>query len=318
MPRPTVSVIIPTYNRASMLRQALESVRLQGVEDVEIIIVDSHSTDETLQVIQEFQPGILHLQQKRLGVAAARNLGIRNASAPFIAFLDSDDLWLADKLKRQLDFLQQHPEVALVYARMWSYSVESPQKRRLDPPTVARSFEQLLNGRNTVTTSTVIVRRECFDTVGVFNPHLRAAEDHELWLRILRQFPIAFMDEVMAEYRRHGISINTDPPLLYDGYRRYFEIILNEYRPWLKNPRAAERHLAKFEYLCGTTALKKGEARRAVGLVGRALQRDRWLGKQFIRQETSWPQKLWLPIKPYAALTVSVVRSAAAPRGGRS
>ena len=310
MPTPTVSVIIPTYNRAAMLRQALESVRLQEVEGVEIIVVDSESTDGTPQVVQEFQPGIVYLKQSRQGVAAARNLGIRNSKAPYIAFLDSDDLWLPGKLKKQIAFLQSRPGIGLLYARLWSYHVDSPDQRCLDPRVVARTFHELLNGPNTVTTSTVVVRRECFDTVGVFNPALRAAEDHELWLRIVRRFPIAFMDEVMAEYRRHGNSINTDPPLLYDGYRNYFEIILREYRSWLDNPRTAERQLAKFEYLCGTTALKQGRSREAVKLISRALQRDIRLGTQFIRRETPWFQRFWLPIKPYVAFTMSLARAA--------
>ena len=314
MSTPRVSVIIPTHNRAAMLRQALESVRLQEMEGVEIIVVDDGSTDGTPQVVQELQPGIVYLKQSQQGVAAARNLGIRHSRAPYIAFLDSDDLWLPGKLKKQIEFLQSRPGIGLLYARMWSYHVDSPDQRRLDPRVVARTFHELLNGPNSVTTSTVMVRRECFDTVGVFDPRLKAAEDHELWLRIVRRFPIAFMDEVVAEYRRHGNSINSDPSQLYEGYRGYFETILREYRTWLDNPRAAERQLAKFEYLCGTTALKRGRAREAVKLISRALQRDIRLGTQFIQRETPWFQRFWFPIKPYVAFTLSLARAAGGSR----
>ena len=309
MKNPRVSVIIPTYNCAAMLRQALESVRRQTVQELEVIVVDDGSTDQTPEVIREFGSWVTYLRQENQGVAAARNTGIRLSSAPYIALLDSDDLWLPNKLERQLAFLRSHPQVGLVYTRMWSYSVSNPAKRRLDPQKVAQTFKQLLNGPNTVTSSTVVIRRECLDTVGLFNPQLRAVEDHELWLRIVRRFPIAFMDEVTAEYRRHDNSINADHPLLYEGYRRYFEIILQEYRPWLNKPRAAERQLAKFEYLCGTTALKKGEGRAAAQMIRRALSRDLRLGAQFIRQETPWFQKLWLPLKPYAAWAASALRT---------
>ena len=305
---PIVSVIIPTYNRARMLGEAIESVRAQAVHDVEIIVVDSHSTDGTADVIRRAGPGIVHLQQERLGVAAARNLGIQHASAPYIALLDSDDRWLPGKLERQLAFLREHPQTGLVYARMWSYHVDRPNERRLDPYVIARSFDELLNGPNAVTTSTVLLRRECLDAVGLFNPALRAAEDHELWLRIAKRFPIAFMDEVMGEYRRHGESINTNPTLLYEGYRGYFEIILRDYRGHLRDPRAAERQLAKFEYLCGTSALKRGQAREAMRLIRRALRRDAALGTQFIGAHASWPARAWLPLKPYAALAVSAMR----------
>jgi glycosyltransferase involved in cell wall biosynthesis len=292
-----------------MLREAIESVRAQTVKDVEIIVIDSHSTDETAEVLRRAGGGILHLQQERLGVAAARNLGIQHASAAYIAFLDSDDRWLPGKLERQLAYLREHPEVGLVYARMWSYHVDRPAERRLDPYVIARTFEELLNGPNAVTTSTVLLRRECLDAAGVFNPALRAAEDHELWLRIARKFSIAFLDDVMGEYRRHGESINTNPSLLYDGYRRYFEIILREYRGDLHAPRAAERQLAKFEYLCGTSALKRGRARAAARLISRALRRDVALGTQFIGADASWAARVWLPLKPYAALAVSGLKS---------
>jgi len=306
---PVVSVIIPTYNRAAMLREAIESVRAQAVKNVEIIVVDSHSTDETAEVLRRAGADVMHLRQERLGVAAARNLGIQHASAAYIAFLDSDDRWLPGKLERQLAYLRDHPEVGLVYARMWSYHVDRPTERRLDPYVIARTFEELLNGPNAVTTSTVLLRRECLDAVGLFNPALRAAEDHELWLRIAKKFPIACLDDVMGEYRRHGESINTNLPLLYDGYRRYFELILRDYRRDLHSPRAAERQLAKFEYLCGTVALKRGQAREAVRLISRALRRDMTLGTQFIGADASWAMRLWLPLKPYAAWAVSALKS---------
>lgn len=305
---PLVSVIIPTYNRAGMLREAIESVRAQAIKDVEIIVVDSHSTDETDEMLRRAGPDVIHLQQERLGVAAARNLGIQRASAAYIAFLDSDDRWLPHKLERQLAYLQDHPEVGLVYARMWSYHVDRPSERRLDPYVIARTFEELLNGPNAVTTSTVLLRRECLDAVGLFNPSLRAAEDHELWLRIARKFSIAFLDDVMGEYRRHGESINTNLPLLFDGYRRYFEVILRDYRRELRHPREAERQLAKFEYLCGTSALKRGQAREAVRLISRALRRDVALGTQFIGANASWTARAWLPLKPYAALALAGLR----------
>ncbi len=314
MNSPRVSVIIPTYNRAPMLREALESVRRQNLKEVEIIVVDSESTDETAQVVREFQPGVKYLLQKRLGVSAARNYGIEQATAPYIAFLDSDDLWIVpEKLERQISFLEKNPDVGLVYARLWSYHVDHPADRRLDPcATPAVSFKQLLNGPNTVTTSTVVVRRSCFENVGVFNSDIQAAEDHELWLRIAKKYRIAFMEDAFSEYRRHHAgSINSDSPRMLDGYRRYFEIILREYRADLDAPRVAEQQLAKFEYLCGTTALKRGEPRKALALISAALKRDFRLGTQFIKEESSWTKKLWLPIKPYAALAASAIRSIA-------
>lgn len=305
---PTVSVIIPTYNRAQMLREALASVRRQTVQDLEALVIDDGSSDDTAAVAKAFAPLVTYLRQDNGGVAAARNLGIRRATAPLVAFLDSDDLWLPHKLERQLAFLRRHPAVGLLYARMWSYHVDRPSERNLEPRTVAHSFDELLNGPNTITTSTVIVRRECFDVVGVFDPSLPTVEDHELWLRIARRFPLAFLDEPLAEYRRHHVSLNADESALYEGYRRFYDVVLRDYRGRLRNPTAAMQQLAKFEYLCGTTALKRGESREAVRLIARALRRDAGLGRQFAGPQASFSERVWLALKPYAALAASVTR----------
>jgi glycosyltransferase involved in cell wall biosynthesis len=311
---PALSVIIPTCNRAALLREALASVREQGMADIEVVVVNCGSTDDSDAVVESFQPGIKHVKQRqRLGVAAARNLGIERATAPLIAFLDDDDLWLPGKLAAQLAYLDAHPEIDMIYARLWSYHVSRPADRRLDPYVEpATTFAALLNGPNTVTTSTVVVRSACFEEVGVFNVALRASEDHELWLRIFRRFRVAFLDTVMAEYRRHGDSINTHPPLLYDGYRRYFEIILREYRADLRDPRATERQLAKFEYLWGTTLLKQGNGREALRFIRQGLARDPGLGAQFADGSSSWAQRAWLPVKPYAAFAAAFARGLAA------
>ncbi|PIQ84097.1 MAG: hypothetical protein COV75_04030 [Candidatus Omnitrophica bacterium CG11_big_fil_rev_8_21_14_0_20_63_9] len=308
---PLVSVIIPTFNRAAMLREALESALRQTVKNIEVIVIDDGSTDDTFQVAQAAGDKVRYFLQPNQGVAAARNRGIREARGRYVAFLDSDDLWLPNKLERQIDYFRAHREVGLLYTRMWSYDVADPEKRQLEPKTVAKTFDALLNGPNTVTSSTVMVRRECFDLVGVFNPLLRASEDHELWLRIARRFPIAFLDEALAIYRRHKKSINADHATLYEGYRGFYEILVNEYSTRLHNPKLAEQRLAKFEYLCGTSALKRGERRKALKLIRSALARDAALGQQFVKKDTPWHAKLWLPIKPYAALTVSALKSVA-------
>ncbi len=309
---PLVSVIIPTFNRASMLEEALVSVQRQTVQHVELIVVDDGSSDQTAAVVKRCAPGAIYLRQEHRGVAAARNAGIQQARAAYVAFLDSDDLWLPHKLERQLEYLLAHPEVGLLYARMWSYHVDDRMKRRLEPRTVLRSFEQLLNGPNTVTTSTVIVRRTCLDTVGLFNPTLPAVEDHELWLRVARRFAIGFLDEPVAEYRRHSKSTTSDLARLHEGYRRYYEIILELYRDDLGNARATERSLAKLEYLCGTAALRRGKTRSALALISRGLSRDLLLGGGFATPQTPWNTRLWLPIKPYLALLVSLGRVTAA------
>ncbi|MCM8812085.1 MAG: glycosyltransferase [Candidatus Omnitrophica bacterium] len=310
MSAPSVSIIIPAYNRASLLRDALESVRRQTFrEPLEVIVVDDGSTDDTEAVILPYLPWVTYIRQKNQGVAAARNTGILKAVAPYIAFLDSDDIWLPHKLERQMEFLRQKPETGLLYARMWSYDVETPDKKRLEPRMIARTFEDLLNGPNCITTSTVIVRKGCFETAGLFDPTLPAVEDHELWLRIAKRFLIDFLDEPVAEYRRHKTSTTSEPVRLYEGYRRFYESILKQYRQEMRDPRSAERQLAKFEYLCGTAALKGGKAKEAFRLISRAISRDACLGTQFRDEKVKGFSGIFLPLKPYAVLTVSALRA---------
>jgi glycosyltransferase involved in cell wall biosynthesis len=305
MPHPLVSVIIPTYNRAQMLREALDSVRRQTVQDVEIVVIDDGSSDDTAEVVQSYGPTVVLLRQTHQGVAAARNLGIQRSRASLVAFLDSDDLWLPKKLERQLGYLQANPHVGLVYTRMWSYHIDDVSRRRLEPRSVARSFQELLNGPNSVTTSTVVVRRRCLEAVGLFNPTLPAVEDHELWLRVAQRFALGFMDEPLAEYRRHGQSTTADLARLHDGYRRCYEIILQQYRGSLGDARAAERYLAKLEYLCGTAALRQGHGRTALRMIAGGLRRDLLLGRGFVTPQTPLSTRAWLPLKPYGALIVS-------------
>ncbi|NOQ85501.1 MAG: glycosyltransferase, partial [Deltaproteobacteria bacterium] len=112
---PKVSVIIPTYNRAHTLREAIDSVLSQSYNDLELIIVDDGSTDETKVIVSSYIPKLAYIYQERQGVSAARNRGIKHAQGDYISFLDSDDLWLKDKLYLQMKFMESHPEALICY-----------------------------------------------------------------------------------------------------------------------------------------------------------------------------------------------------------
>ena len=187
----TVSVIIPTFNRAGMVTRAISSVLDQTFKDFEIIVVDDGSTDESAEILAQFQNDILYLSNpKNLGVSAARNRGIKASSAPLIAFLDSDDYWLPDKLSAQIAFFSRHPEaVACQTEEIWMRRGRrvNPRKKHAKPSgdVFVASLKLCL-----VSPSAVMLKRSLLQEVGLFDEDLPVCEDYDLWLRIACRYPI--------------------------------------------------------------------------------------------------------------------------------
>jgi glycosyltransferase involved in cell wall biosynthesis len=191
---PQVSVIIPTYNRAGCLREAVDSVLSQEFSGFELIVVDDGSTDETPQLLREYGDSIRVLRQENRGVSAARNAGIASGRGELIAFLDSDDIWLPGKLARQVDFFRQNPELLICQTEeLWVKN-----GRRVNPGQRHRKrggmiFEPSL-ALCLVSPSAVMLRRELFDRVGFFAEHLPACEDYDMWLRVSCRFPVGLIE----------------------------------------------------------------------------------------------------------------------------
>ncbi|MGD8512523.1 MAG: glycosyltransferase [Deltaproteobacteria bacterium] len=186
---PTVSVVIPSYNRASLLKEAVDSVLGQDFDDFELIVIDDGSTDDTAGLLQSY-PNICVVRQDHRGVSAARNAGIRRASGRFLAFLDSDDLWLPGKLSAQIAFFKTHPKALICQTEeIWIRSgvrVNPRRRHRKDSGMIfERSVELCL-----VSPSAVMLKRNLLDEVGWFDESLPACEDYDLWLRIAWRFPV--------------------------------------------------------------------------------------------------------------------------------
>jgi len=194
MDPPQVSVIIPTYNRAGCLREAVDSVLAQEFRGFELIVVDDGSTDETPQLLREYGSSIRMLRQENRGVSAARNAGIAASRGELIAFLDSDDAWLPGKLARQVEFFRQNPEILICQTEeLWVKN-----GRRVNPGQRHRKrggmiFEPSL-ALCLVSPSAVMLRRELFEQVGLFDERLPACEDYDLWLRVSYRFPVGLIE----------------------------------------------------------------------------------------------------------------------------
>jgi glycosyltransferase involved in cell wall biosynthesis len=192
---PTVSVIIPTYNRSRKLIRAVRSVLNQTFKDYEILVVDDGSGDDTYEALTLYMPLIQYIRQPvNRGVSAARNAGIKSAAAPWIALLDSDDYWLKEKLHVQMEFIEQNPgTVACQTEEIWKRNGRrvNPKRRHRKPSgnIFAQSLKLCL-----VSPSSVILRKSLFDEVGLFDETLPAAEDYDLWLRITCRYPVFLID----------------------------------------------------------------------------------------------------------------------------
>lgn len=192
---PRVSVIIPTYNRAAMLKEAVDSVLAQNYRNFELIVVDDGSTDDTLEFLSAFREDITLVRQTHQGVSSARNAGIKAASGSLVAFLDSDDLWLPEKLSHQVDFFNANPEAQICQTEeIWIRNGirVNPKKRHKKPSGMI--FKASLN-LCLVSPSAVMLRHGLLKTIGLFDESLPACEDYDLWLRISSRFPVHLIDE---------------------------------------------------------------------------------------------------------------------------
>jgi len=193
---PLVSVIIPTFNRSRKVLRAVQSVIDQECKDLEIIVIDDGSTDDTYKNITKLENFIKYIRiDNNRGVSVARNVGIKNSLAPWIAFLDSDDYWLSKKLKIQMEFIYNNPKtIACQTEEVWIRN-----GRRVNPKLKHKKpsgdiFYQSLK-LCLVSPSSVAIKRSVFDEVGFFDESLPVAEDYDLWLRISCRYPIYLINK---------------------------------------------------------------------------------------------------------------------------
>jgi glycosyltransferase involved in cell wall biosynthesis len=200
--QPDISVIIPAFNRAHTLPKALDSVLSQTLKPREIIVVDDGSTDETNAVLANY-PGLCIISQDNRGVSAARNMGIKKAGGEWLAFLDSDDEWLKEKLEKQWDAICIDDKLICHTEEIW---IRNGQ--RVNPMKKHKKFGGIIYERClplcVISPSSVMIHRSVFKDVGVFDESLEVCEDYDLWLRICAKYSVLFIDEpLIVKYGGH-------------------------------------------------------------------------------------------------------------------
>lgn len=218
---PLVSVIIPTYNRFELLKKALTSVLNQSFKDFEVLIIDDCSQDETSQIPEHSADRrIRYIRNDRnKGISAVRNIGIRNSKGTYIAFLDDDDEWMPDKLEKQMNLIiPGPPNLGAVYTGSISIDIDKNKIVEAAMPQFRGNVLNNLIFRNFVVTSTIVLKKACFDRVGLFDESMKYAEDYDMWIRVAGEFEFDYIGEPLIKYFVHHNKISNNFSLVAEGF----------------------------------------------------------------------------------------------------
>jgi len=288
---PSTSVIVPTYNHASFLAGALQSVLGQTVSPHEVIVVDDGSRDDTAGVLGRFSGRVHRIAQQNRGVAAARNVGAAVASGEILAFLDADDLWLPRKLERQLGYFSEEPMLGLVHC-----GVELIDRRGCSLGTHTKgmegwvSREMLLLDRAVILGggSASIVPRSVFCEVGGFDEKLSTSADWDLYYRIACRYRVGFVPEVLVRYRIHSGGMHTNIHAMAKDMLRAYGKAFAENQPELHTLR--RRAYGSLHSVLAGCFLEAGEYRQVM--------------HHTLKSVVLTPQKAWR----FAAYPIRVLR----------
>lgn len=298
---PRISVVIPTYNNAGYIRQALQSVFAQSFTDYDVLVVDDGSTDDTRGVVAEYGSRVQYVYQPNQGLAVARNTGLRTVTGEYLTYLDADDIWEPANLEVKSAVLAAHPELGGVFSEFLIFDeggVRFPRGTKELFPFFGRTgrdfatvfahqvtvdvpgghpaslrygpvFESLFWG-NFILPTSMVFHRERARQVGEFRPELRTQQDYEYWLRFSQRYPLAYVDAVLARYRRHPNQL-TDHSRIGNIFRAVNGIIDQYEQDFAQRGRSAEFARRKAELL---TELGKVYIAQGRGLEARAQLTD--------------------------------------------
>jgi len=242
---PKVSVIIPTYNRATLLEKAVQSVLYQTYNDFEIIVCDDASTDNTPQIINKFKDKRIRFTryEQNKGVIKLRNAAITISNGDYIAFLDDDDEWLPTKLEEQIAVLQESTDkLGAVYTGAYSIDMKLNKVKEVSYPTLRGNVLRGLLLNNFITTSSMVIKNLCFEEVGLFDPEYKSASDFDMWIRIAEKFDFDYIPKPLVNYRISPISISNNYAAVTKGLER---LLTKHHELFASNSRGHVNHLLK-------------------------------------------------------------------------
>lgn len=224
---PRISVVIPTYNRANYILQALESVFAQTYKDYEVVVIDDGSTDGTQALLKPLIDNgtIRCYQNPGRGVSAARNFGVENANGKHLAFLDSDDLFLPAKLEKQIALIEQRPEIGMVHSHYAKFNDAGEDLGLRDTSRYQGAiYPGLLNQWDILMApSCTLIPKTVFEEVGGYDEAMRWAEDLDLWRRIAQRYPLDLVPEVLTRVRVHSDNASKHRIQALSDFQRYID-----------------------------------------------------------------------------------------------
>jgi len=262
-----VSVIIPAYNRVKYIQQTVDSVLGQTFNSVELIVVDDGSTDGTYELLREYDSKLMlltHPGRENRGQSAAINLGIKFASGKYLAILDSDDFWAPNKLEIMIPFLEKNPDVGLVYSNGYGVSAAGDILYEFLPRNHQETNDpnRVLLDCYTLLPNNSVVRKDVINKVGIFEETFRAAQDHDMLIRLAENTKFAFLPEFLFYYRRHSDSISATNA--FSRWRNGFEILKRAKARYPYRKSTLRKRRALLNYRLGETYLKSGSKVRAI------------------------------------------------------
>ena len=265
---PTVSVIIPVYDRREFISEAIESVLVQTYKDIEIIVVDDGSTTDIKETLNPYLDKIKYVYQENRGLAAARNSGIRCSSGKYIAFLDDDDLFEPQKLENQVRLLEENPDLGFVFSDYYYFETGNKAERTLvltklrDIP--SKEFVKFYFVFHDLAVSTFLVRRESIDDVGKFDEDLEVTEDVDFWLRLSLLHQGKFSDYPSACIRTGANRMSQDRILINKTLIKILKRVKEENPDFAESMGVtADKKIVKVHYLLGKAFFEKNQITQA-------------------------------------------------------
>ena len=287
---PRISVIIPVYNGADFIGEAIESVLAQEYPAHEILVIDDGSTDNTPTVLKGFGNKIIQKRIPNSGPSGARNEALKLVTGDWIAFLDADDLWFKHKLKKQVEAVIKYPEVGFVccdYAVRYDFLkfrmvrhhsiLKNTREMNFDTPLVRDAFELLIKENFVGTPSAFIVKKSVADAVGFFSRLYPNSQDFDYQLRAALVTPFLILSEVLFYKRTHGGNISANKLKHYSGHKQILLDTWSAHRALIKERRLVpvlRRSIAATDYHYGDSYFDAGQKARAFGIYVRALLED--------------------------------------------
>lgn len=277
--KPRVSIVIPTYNRADMVVECLESVFTQTYTDYEVIVVDDGSTDNTEEILKPYHARIKYIRHENKGNAAARNSGLDIAKGELIAFLDSDDLWMPDKLRRDVDYLDSQPDVDMVCANGTFFGSPKfagkkvvPDKRAIPLARDGVTLKAIFT-RSSLRPSAMVLRKRVIEGTNGFDPDFAACVDLDFAFRVLMKYKVVFINEPFFKMRKHDDHVSGDSERRTLFNIKAIEKLLKEYPEARKliSEKKINRRLAYRYCRLGKITQKKGRKKEALSAYRKSL-----------------------------------------------